>query len=43
MLPATVDGLLDPCFEAPSRAPAAEGPVDEELGRRFAAKLPGVL
>ncbi|QOV38750.1 TetR/AcrR family transcriptional regulator [Streptomyces ferrugineus] len=35
----TVDQLKDPRFEAPSRALAAEGVVDEQLGRVFVAKL----
>jgi AcrR family transcriptional regulator len=35
----TVDQLKDPRFEAPSRALAAEGVVDEKLGRIFMAKL----
>ncbi|MFE9018454.1 TetR/AcrR family transcriptional regulator [Streptomyces sp. NPDC007808] len=35
----TVDQLKDPRFEIPSRALAAEGLVDEELGRVFVAKL----
>ncbi|MGW1952065.1 TetR/AcrR family transcriptional regulator [Streptomyces sp. NPDC001920] len=35
----TVDQLKDPRFEIPSRALAAEGVVDEELGRVFVAKL----
>ncbi|MFE9927093.1 TetR/AcrR family transcriptional regulator [Streptomyces sp. NPDC005774] len=39
VLRATVDELRDPKFEAPSRALAAEGVVNEELGRRFVAKL----
>ncbi|QEV06064.1 TetR/AcrR family transcriptional regulator [Streptomyces prasinus] len=39
VLRATVDELRDPRFEAPSRALAAEGVVNEELGRRFVAKL----
>ncbi|WP_406727801.1 TetR/AcrR family transcriptional regulator [Streptomyces sp. GD-15H] len=39
VLRATVDELRDPVFEAPSRALAAEGVVNEELGRRFVAKL----
>ncbi|MGW5210109.1 TetR/AcrR family transcriptional regulator [Streptomyces sp. NPDC004051] len=39
VLRATVDELRDPAFEAPSRALAAEGVVNEELGRRFVAKL----
>lgn len=39
VLRATVDELRDPAFEAPSRALAAEGVVNEELGRRFVARL----
>ncbi|MFF0103504.1 TetR/AcrR family transcriptional regulator [Streptomyces hirsutus] len=39
VLRATVDELRDPGFEAPSRALAAEGVVNEELGRRFVAQL----
>ncbi|GAA4788210.1 TetR/AcrR family transcriptional regulator [Streptomyces ziwulingensis] len=39
VLRATVDELRDPKFEAPSRALAAEGLVDAELGRVFVAKL----
>ncbi|MEV7992206.1 TetR/AcrR family transcriptional regulator [Streptomyces sp. NPDC086077] len=39
VLRATVDELLDPKFEAPSRALAAEGVVNEALGRQFVAKL----
>ncbi|MFI8092576.1 TetR/AcrR family transcriptional regulator [Streptomyces sp. NPDC086080] len=39
VLRATVDELHDPTFEAPSRALAAEGIVNEELGRRFVATL----
>ncbi|MFG3657103.1 TetR/AcrR family transcriptional regulator [Streptomyces sp. NPDC047706] len=39
VLRATVDELLDPKFEAPSRALAAEGVVNEQLGREFVAKL----
>ncbi|MFJ5259366.1 TetR/AcrR family transcriptional regulator [Streptomyces sp. NPDC088387] len=39
VLRATVDELLDPRFEVPSRALAAEGVVNEELGRAFVAKL----
>ncbi|MCT7355184.1 TetR/AcrR family transcriptional regulator [Streptomyces sp. 15-116A] len=39
VLRATVDELKDPAFEAPSRALAAEGVVNEELGREFVAKL----
>ncbi|KOV71056.1 TetR/AcrR family transcriptional regulator [Streptomyces sp. MMG1121] len=35
----TVDQLLDPRFEAPSRALAAEGVVNEPLGREFVTKL----
>ncbi|MFF6977144.1 TetR/AcrR family transcriptional regulator [Streptomyces sp. NPDC008343] len=35
----TVDQLKDPSFEIPSRALAAEGVVNEELGRVFVAKL----
>ncbi|MGW3207913.1 TetR/AcrR family transcriptional regulator [Streptomyces sp. NPDC001135] len=35
----TVDQLLDPRFEVPSRALAAEGVVNEPLGREFVAKL----
>ncbi|MDW4909381.1 TetR/AcrR family transcriptional regulator [Streptomyces sp. ADMS] len=35
----TVDQLLDPVFAVPSRALAAEGVVNEELGRRCFAKL----
>ncbi|MFE1247460.1 TetR/AcrR family transcriptional regulator [Streptomyces sp. NPDC058735] len=39
VLRATVDELQDPRFEAPSRALAAEGVVNEQLGREFVAKL----
>ncbi|MFI6032818.1 TetR/AcrR family transcriptional regulator [Streptomyces sp. NPDC051315] len=39
VLRATVDELLDPRFEAPSRALAAEGLVNDKLGREFVAKL----
>lgn len=39
VLRATVDQLRDPRFEAPSRALAAEGVVDEQLGRELVAKL----
>ena len=39
VLRGTVDELRDPRFEVPSRALAAEGLVDEQLGRRFVAKL----
>ncbi|MBW8820798.1 MAG: TetR/AcrR family transcriptional regulator [Streptomyces sp.] len=35
----TVDQLKDPRFEAPSRALAAEGVVNEQVGRAFMAKL----
>ncbi|MER6027909.1 TetR/AcrR family transcriptional regulator [Streptomyces sp. NPDC001851] len=35
----TVDQLLDPRFEVPSRALAAEGVVNEPLGRRFVTEL----
>ena len=39
VLRATVDQLTDPRFEAPSRALAAEGVVNEQVGRAFMAKL----
>ncbi|MFG2358578.1 TetR/AcrR family transcriptional regulator [Streptomyces sp. NPDC048521] len=39
VLRATVDELLDPRFEAPSRALAAEGLVNDQLGRVFVTKL----
>ncbi|MER5291212.1 TetR/AcrR family transcriptional regulator [Streptomyces pharetrae] len=39
VLRATVDELLDPRFEIPSRALAAEGVVDEEMGRTVVARL----
>ncbi|MFG2262617.1 TetR/AcrR family transcriptional regulator [Streptomyces sp. NPDC048720] len=39
VLRATVDELLDPRFETPARALAAEGLVDEQLGREFVGKL----
>ncbi|AYN41628.1 TetR/AcrR family transcriptional regulator [Streptomyces dangxiongensis] len=39
VLRATVDELLDPRFEAPSRALAAEGLINEQLGREFVTKL----
>lgn len=39
VLRATVDELQDPKFEAPSRALAAEGVVNEQLGRVFVTKL----
>lgn len=39
VLRATVDELCDPAFEAPSRALAAEGVVDEQVGREFVTKL----
>ncbi|QTD98171.1 TetR/AcrR family transcriptional regulator [Streptomyces cyanogenus] len=35
----TVDQLLDPRFEVPSRALAAEGLVNEQLGREFVTTL----
>ncbi|MDF3145527.1 MULTISPECIES: TetR/AcrR family transcriptional regulator [unclassified Streptomyces] len=35
----TVDQLKDPHFAAPSRALAAEGLVNEQLGREYVAKL----
>ncbi|KUL21616.1 TetR/AcrR family transcriptional regulator [Streptomyces regalis] len=35
----TVDQLKDPRFAAPSRALAAEGLVNEQLGREYVAKL----
>jgi AcrR family transcriptional regulator len=35
----TVDQLTDPRFEAPSRALAAEGVVNEQVGRKFTEKL----
>ncbi|EST23727.1 TetR/AcrR family transcriptional regulator [Streptomyces roseochromogenus] len=35
----TVDQLLDPRFDVPSRALAAEGVVNEPLGREFVTKL----
>ncbi|MFG2885245.1 TetR/AcrR family transcriptional regulator [Streptomyces sp. NPDC048297] len=35
----TVDQLVDPRFEVPSRALAAEGVVNEPLGREFVGKL----
>ncbi|MER6524559.1 TetR/AcrR family transcriptional regulator [Streptomyces sp. NPDC001508] len=41
VLRATVDELLDPRFEAPSRALAAEGLVNEQLSREFVGKLLG--
>ena len=37
VLRATVDELLDPKFEKPSRALAAEGVVDRQLGPRSSA------
>ncbi|MFD9432746.1 TetR/AcrR family transcriptional regulator [Streptomyces sp. NPDC060002] len=45
VLRATVDQLTDPRFEAPSRALAAEGVVNEQVGREFTAKLmePSIL
>ncbi|MGW0630970.1 TetR/AcrR family transcriptional regulator [Streptomyces sp. NPDC002758] len=39
VLRTTVDELLDPRFEAPARALAAEGLVNEPLGREFVTKL----
>ncbi|BBC36999.1 TetR family transcriptional regulator [Streptomyces graminofaciens] len=39
VLRATVDELLDPKFEAPSRALAAAGVVDEKLSAEFIGKL----
>ncbi|MFF9483945.1 TetR/AcrR family transcriptional regulator [Streptomyces sp. NPDC014676] len=39
VLRATVDELRDPALQAPYRALAAEGVVNEELGRQFVAKL----
>lgn len=39
VLRATVDELKDPRFAAPSRALAAEGLVNEQLGREYVAKL----
>ncbi|MEV5779676.1 TetR/AcrR family transcriptional regulator [Streptomyces sp. NPDC048448] len=39
VLRATVDELLNPAFEIPSRALAAEGLVNEALGAEFVSKL----
>ncbi|GAB1335339.1 TetR/AcrR family transcriptional regulator [Streptomyces sp. E-15] len=39
VLRATVDELLDPRFEVPARALAAEGVVNEQLGREFVTGL----
>ncbi|QKW10685.1 TetR/AcrR family transcriptional regulator [Streptomyces sp. NA04227] len=39
VLRATVDEMLDPRFEAPARALAAQGVVDEQLGRTFVTQL----
>ncbi|WP_432135722.1 MULTISPECIES: TetR/AcrR family transcriptional regulator [unclassified Streptomyces] len=39
VLRATVDELLDPRFDVPYRALAAEGLIDEGLGREFVAQL----
>ncbi|WP_329548005.1 TetR/AcrR family transcriptional regulator [Streptomyces sp. NBC_01356] len=39
VLRATVDELLDPKFEVPSRALAAEGVVNKEVGVEFVTKL----
>ncbi|MEV5439534.1 TetR/AcrR family transcriptional regulator [Streptomyces sp. NPDC052682] len=41
VLRATVDELRDPRYEAPARALAAEGVVNEPLGREFMARLLG--
>ncbi|MFJ1970945.1 TetR/AcrR family transcriptional regulator [Streptomyces sp. NPDC087903] len=39
VLRATVDQLTDPRFDAPARALAAEGVVNEQVGREFTTKL----
>ncbi|MFF8400278.1 TetR/AcrR family transcriptional regulator [Streptomyces sp. NPDC015684] len=39
VLRATVDELLDPRFETPARALAAEGLVNDQLGRDYVARL----
>ncbi|MGX5182186.1 TetR/AcrR family transcriptional regulator [Streptomyces avermitilis] len=39
VLRATVDELLDPKFDIPARALAAEGVVDEQVGAEFVTKL----
>ncbi|MEV6111680.1 TetR/AcrR family transcriptional regulator [Streptomyces sp. NPDC052109] len=39
VLRATVDELLDPRFEVPARALAAEGVFNEQVGREFVSKL----
>ncbi|MGW1888807.1 TetR/AcrR family transcriptional regulator [Streptomyces sp. NPDC002004] len=39
VLRATVDELLDPAFDAPARALAAEGLIDARLGAEFVAQL----
>ncbi|MFD4953163.1 TetR/AcrR family transcriptional regulator [Streptomyces sp. NPDC058451] len=39
VLRATVDALFDPAFEAPARALAAEGLVNDQVGRQYVAKL----
>ncbi|MEU6405981.1 TetR/AcrR family transcriptional regulator [Streptomyces sp. NPDC046985] len=39
VLRAAVDRLLDPAFEAPARALAAEGLLNEQVGREFVARL----
>ncbi|MEW2165056.1 TetR/AcrR family transcriptional regulator [Streptomyces sp. NPDC007084] len=39
VLRATVDELLDPAFEVPARALAAEGLVNDRLGAEFVARL----
>ncbi|AJE85978.1 MULTISPECIES: TetR/AcrR family transcriptional regulator [Streptomyces] len=39
VLRATVDEMLDPRFEVPARALAAQGVVDEQLGHTFVTQL----
>ncbi|AGS69213.1 TetR/AcrR family transcriptional regulator [Streptomyces collinus] len=39
VLRATIDELLDPRFEVPARSLAAEGLVNEQVGREFVTKL----
>jgi AcrR family transcriptional regulator len=39
VLRATVDHLLDPAFEAPARALAAEGLADDRVGAEYVARL----
>ncbi|GHC66567.1 TetR/AcrR family transcriptional regulator [Streptomyces flavofungini] len=39
VLRATVDEMINPKFDAPARALAAEGVVNEQLGREFLEKL----